>query len=527
MDDLLASPRPVKPAVPPLVTICVHSQIGVGEEIALVCTDGVTVNCSYCLRNCSEFVKDALSSSFGLKLNVAHSSDIIKEYVDLLASGVCTSTIDRILELIQVAMFFGDPATAKNLEDGIMMHASPRLMPWLTTLAPPASSSLDIKAKEWIAKNMVCVNPVDLPFETFLEILRSPKLVAHEDTILTKILCWCSAHTSDYEVSDLFASVNPYLIRTHFRKVFFKRSENMTTPIRLLVRDILCQATFKTHCKTSVKQDPLVKWVVSTHGIFRLYEGIQSKTFPMPTPRTNFAAVELSGEIWVMGGFLFESMVEDPLSIVEIFDIHTLTWRTGPSMTIGRADHKAVSLGDAIFVVGSAFVHQATSCELFANQDWAVAAPLPDNFVNQHMSLAYFGDSAIATSWDSSTDDVLSSCYCFQGDHWSDPVIEPIVKGEIFESSGDIGVIGLGHNVNHDFDFEGSDVKYNVIAVGDHLYAAGNFGSTNDIPAGSVLEFKNCGKDYVVLHTLSMKKLARHDPTIAIVASEYGASAIV
>ncbi len=75
----------------------------------------------------------------------------------------------------------------------------------------------------------------------------------------------------------------------------------------------------------------------------------------MPTPRTQVAAAELNGEIWVIGGFTDEDptdSVKEASSKVEIYDPVHDSWRNGPALPSVRFGMAAASLDGKIYVSG-------------------------------------------------------------------------------------------------------------------------------------------------------------------------------
>ncbi len=70
---------------------------------------------------------------------------------------------------------------------------------------------------------------------------------------------------------------------------------------------------------------------------------------PLSQPRSRMAAVELAGQIYVMGG---EGGDGTPLDLVEIYDLALGQWRKGASLTSPRANLALTISGDDLIIAG-------------------------------------------------------------------------------------------------------------------------------------------------------------------------------
>ncbi len=80
-----------------------------------------------------------------------------------------------------------------------------------------------------------------------------------------------------------------------------------------------------------------------------LTEGTWNMERPMDQARTNAAAVEAYGQLFVIGG---EDEDRNLLATVEVFDYYAGEWRYSKPMTKGRSQHCAARFEDGIFVIG-------------------------------------------------------------------------------------------------------------------------------------------------------------------------------
>lgn len=84
----------------------------------------------------------------------------------------------------------------------------------------------------------------------------------------------------------------------------------------------------------------------------RLYVNRWSTAKSMPTPRTDFGSVEISGKIYVVGGISQLTNNGTPQGTVEVMDTSTNTWSTGASMPTPRYGLGLTVLGGKIYAIG-------------------------------------------------------------------------------------------------------------------------------------------------------------------------------
>ncbi|MBL7473173.1 PKD domain-containing protein [Robertkochia sediminum] len=68
----------------------------------------------------------------------------------------------------------------------------------------------------------------------------------------------------------------------------------------------------------------------------------------IPTPRAGLSAVNLNGEIHVMGGEV--DALTTAYDVTEVFDPVAETWRTGPAMNFARHGTQAIASGNALYI---------------------------------------------------------------------------------------------------------------------------------------------------------------------------------
>jgi N-acetylneuraminic acid mutarotase len=102
---------------------------------------------------------------------------------------------------------------------------------------------------------------------------------------------------------------------------------------------------------------------------------------PMPTRRGAAAAAAIGGKIYVVGGSSQRQGGEVPLNDLEIYDVATDTWTTGPGMRVPRHHHGAASVGGQLVVVGGRNDDDLSvdAVERFdpSTGEWTTLAPLP------------------------------------------------------------------------------------------------------------------------------------------------------
>ncbi|MGH2766052.1 MAG: Kelch repeat-containing protein [Actinomycetota bacterium] len=98
---------------------------------------------------------------------------------------------------------------------------------------------------------------------------------------------------------------------------------------------------------------------------------------PMPTPRTEVAATVADGRIVVAGGF---AEPDRTVSTVEVYDIASDTWSSGPDLTLAVNHAMAASLAGEAYVVGGTLGDGTSSDAAFVLRDggWQTLPPMPE-----------------------------------------------------------------------------------------------------------------------------------------------------
>jgi len=100
--------------------------------------------------------------------------------------------------------------------------------------------------------------------------------------------------------------------------------------------------------------------------------------------RMSFSATNLNNKVIFTGGQNFDHPFEGT-PLVDIFDVASGKWSTGPNMTTGRYNHASVAIGNSIFVCGGSDPQDAVtgSCERLDLKDdgtvsdtWIPVAPM-------------------------------------------------------------------------------------------------------------------------------------------------------
>lgn len=77
-----------------------------------------------------------------------------------------------------------------------------------------------------------------------------------------------------------------------------------------------------------------------------------TSTSPMPTARRGLTCAAVNGKIYAIGGRLGYLDPHTDVNIVEIYDVATDSWQTGPSMPTARAFPASVAVDGMIYVIG-------------------------------------------------------------------------------------------------------------------------------------------------------------------------------
>lgn len=82
------------------------------------------------------------------------------------------------------------------------------------------------------------------------------------------------------------------------------------------------------------------------------------ETLPSMSVKRGYAAIAaLAGEIWVLGGYVYEDPTttqQTTVDLVEIYNRKQKRWRRGPALDRPRAEHVALASGGRLYVIGGA-----------------------------------------------------------------------------------------------------------------------------------------------------------------------------
>jgi len=172
---------------------------------------------------------------------------------------------------------------------------------------------------------------------------------------------------------------------------------------------------------------------------------------PMPTPRSGAAAAVIGDSaIYVIGGRTrtLDPCIGTALSVVERYDIDTNSWTTVAPLPSPRSDLAAVERGGKIFVFGG-----CSSLASFTNEvdmynpktdTWTVRAPMPTTRAS--LAAGHSGESVYVIGGVNATLSTVgvNEAYDIESNSWSTAAPMPTPRGEagVYSHSGKIYVVG-------------------------------------------------------------------------------------
>jgi len=119
-------------------------------------------------------------------------------------------------------------------------------------------------------------------------------------------------------------------------------------------------------------------------GTFRIAEFPWVAKSPMPTPRLKFAAANIGGLIYVIGGQDASALItpKPPMTTMEIYNPTNDSWSTGPSMLVALSGSMAAVVNGKLYIIGGqpdgGLASDAVQEYDPALQTWSMKTSMPD-----------------------------------------------------------------------------------------------------------------------------------------------------
>ena len=126
--------------------------------------------------------------------------------------------------------------------------------------------------------------------------------------------------------------------------------------------------------------------------VFTISEFPWQTKSPMPTPRLEFSSATVNGLIYVIGGRDAAAPVtpKPVVSTVEIYDLLTDTWSTGPSLLVALASQMTIAANGKIYAIGGE--EQFLESDIVQEfdpvaQTWSLKTSMPDQRASAAVSV--------------------------------------------------------------------------------------------------------------------------------------------